>query len=63
MANEVVLAMSSHPSKTDILASTLDLMVRTLESMGAQHGYSNAARRERVSNRALQLNMGTHGEA
>lgn len=48
------------PKKTDVLQGTLDLMVlRTLESMGAQHGYAIAARLEQVSSGAIQLNMGT----
>src|SRR5688500_15685405 len=48
------------PSKADVLQGTLDLMVlRTLESMGAQHGYAIAARLEQISSGALQLNMGT----
>src|SRR5579863_7146513 len=47
-------------SKTDVLQGTLDLMVlRTLESLGPQHGYAIAARIEQVSAGALQLNMGT----
>jgi transcriptional regulator len=47
-------------SKADVLQGTLDLMVlQTLESMGAQHGYAIASRLEQVSNGALQLNMGT----
>jgi transcriptional regulator len=46
--------------KTDVLQGTLDLMVlRTLESMGPQHGYAIAARLDRTSGGALQLNMGT----
>jgi transcriptional regulator len=48
------------PAKTDVLQGTLDLMVlRTLDSMGAQHGYAIAARLEQTSGGALQLNMGT----
>jgi transcriptional regulator len=48
------------PSKTDVLQGTLDLMVlRTLESLGPQHGYAISARIEQVSAGALQLNMGT----
>jgi transcriptional regulator len=48
------------PSKADVLQGTLDLMVlQTLDSLGAQHGYSIAARIEQVSKGALQLNMGT----
>lgn len=48
------------PLKTEILQGTLDLMVlQTLESLGPSHGYTIAARLERVSDGALQLNMGT----
>jgi PadR family transcriptional regulator PadR len=48
------------PSKADVLQGTLDLMVlQTLDTMGAQHGYAIAARLEQVSGGALQLNMGT----
>ena len=47
-------------SKTDVLQGTLDLMVlRTLQSLGPQHGYAISARIEQVSAGALQLNMGT----
>jgi PadR family transcriptional regulator PadR len=46
--------------KADILQGTLDLMVlQTLSTMGAQHGYQIAGRLEQVSAGALQLNMGT----
>jgi transcriptional regulator len=48
------------PSKLDILQGTLDLMVlQTLDTLGAQHGYAIAARLEQVSGGALRLNMGT----
>jgi transcriptional regulator len=51
---------SQMEKKIDILQGTLDLMVlQTLASMGAQHGYSIAARLEQISERAIQLNMGT----
>jgi PadR family transcriptional regulator, regulatory protein PadR len=51
---------NKEPSKADVLQGTLDLMVlQTLESLGAQHGYAIAARLEQVSKGALQLNMGT----
>jgi transcriptional regulator len=44
----------------EVLQGTLDLMVlQTLDSMGAQHGYAIAARLDQVSGGALQLNMGT----
>jgi PadR family transcriptional regulator PadR len=47
-------------SKADVLQGTLDLMVlRTLKSLGPQHGYAISARIEQVSVGALQLNMGT----
>ncbi len=47
-------------SKVDVLQGTLDLMVlKTLESLGPQHGYGIAARLGQVSGGALQLNMGT----
>lgn len=43
-----------------MLQGTLDLMIlQTLASMGAQHGYAIAARLEQVSGGALQINMGT----
>jgi transcriptional regulator len=51
---------SRRPAKAELLQGTLDLMVlQTLESLGAVHGYAIAARLEQVSNGALQLNMGT----
>ena len=47
-------------AKTDVLQGTLDLMVlQTLDTLGALHGYALAARLEQVSRGALQLNMGT----
>jgi PadR family transcriptional regulator, regulatory protein PadR len=46
--------------KPDLLQGTLDLMVlKTLESMGPQHGYGIARRIEQVSGDALRLNQGT----
>jgi len=48
------------PAKTDVLQGTLDLMVlRTLESMGPQHGYGIARRIEQISDDAFKLNEGT----
>lgn len=35
------------------------MVLQTLDSLGAMHGYSIAARLEQVSGGALQLNMGT----
>ena len=46
--------------KAELLQGTLDLMVlKTLESMGPQHGYGIARRIEQVSGDILQLNQGT----
>ena len=48
------------PSKTDVLQGTLDLMVlKTLETLGSQHGYGIARRLQQVSEDLLQLNQGT----
>jgi transcriptional regulator len=48
------------PEKLDILQGTLDLMVlRTLSTMGALHGYGIARRIEQVSGDTLILNQGT----
>jgi PadR family transcriptional regulator, regulatory protein PadR len=45
---------------TPMLQGTLDLMVlKTLESMGPQHGYGIARRIEQISEQALRLNQGT----
>jgi PadR family transcriptional regulator, regulatory protein PadR len=47
-------------SKSDILQGTLDLMVlKTLDAMGAMHGYGIARRIEQISEDALQINQGT----
>jgi transcriptional regulator len=46
--------------KADVWQGTLALMVlRTLETMGAQHGYGLARRIEQTSGERLQLNYGT----
>jgi PadR family transcriptional regulator, regulatory protein PadR len=43
-----------------MLQGTLDLMVlKTLETMGPQHGYGIARRIEQISGDALRLNQGT----
>jgi len=45
---------------TEVPYGTLDLMIlRTLDSMGAQHGYGIARRIEQVAKGALALNQGT----
>ena len=46
--------------KTELLQGTLDLMVlKTLESLGPQHGYQIARRIEQVSGDMLRMNQGT----
>ncbi len=46
--------------KTDVLQGTLDLLVlKTLEVMGAMHGYGIAQRIRQISEDVLQLNQGT----
>lgn len=46
--------------KSDVWQGTLALMVlRTLESMGSQHGYGLARRIEQTSGDVLELNYGT----
>jgi PadR family transcriptional regulator, regulatory protein PadR len=47
-------------SKEDVLQGTLDLVVlRTLETMGPQHGFGLAKRILQVSEGLLDLNQGT----
>ena len=44
----------------NVLQGTLDLLVlKTLDTLGAMHGYGIAQRIRRVSNEALRLNQGT----
>ncbi|HUL75614.1 MAG TPA: PadR family transcriptional regulator [Vicinamibacterales bacterium] len=46
--------------KTDVLQGTLALMVlKTLETLGPQHGYGIARRLEQTSGDLLRLNQGT----
>jgi len=46
--------------KSEILQGTLDLMVlQTLHTMGAMHGYGIARRIEQISEEALRVNQGT----
>lgn len=46
--------------KSEVLQGTLDLLVlKTLETLGPQHGYGIARRIEQVSAEALSLNQGT----
>ncbi|MFN7993750.1 MAG: PadR family transcriptional regulator [Bryobacteraceae bacterium] len=52
--------MSKGNEKPEILQGTLDLMVlRTLETMGPQHGLGLARRISQISGGALDLNQGT----
>jgi PadR family transcriptional regulator, regulatory protein PadR len=46
--------------RTDIMSGTLDLMVlRTLETMGPQHGWGISQRLQQVSDDTFRLNQGT----
>jgi PadR family transcriptional regulator, regulatory protein PadR len=48
------------PDKSDVWQGTLTLMVlKTLETMGPQHGYGIARRIEQTSGNRLALNYGT----
>jgi transcriptional regulator len=52
--------MSTRETNSDILQGTLDLMVlRTLATMGAQHGFGLAQRIQQISGGMLDLNQGT----
>jgi transcriptional regulator len=56
----MLLLTSNMSQKTDVLQGTLDLMVlKTLDTMGPQHGYGIAQRLQQVSDDVLQLNQGT----
>jgi PadR family transcriptional regulator len=47
-------------ARTDVLQGTLALMVlKTLDSLGPQHGYGIARRIEQMSGDLLRLNQGT----
>ncbi|HTX41908.1 MAG TPA: PadR family transcriptional regulator [Acidobacteriaceae bacterium] len=55
-----VLRPTAGAAGTPMLQGTLDLMVlKTLETMGPQHGYGIARRIEQTSGDALRLNQGT----
>ncbi len=46
--------------KSDVLQGTLDLMIlKTLDTLGAMHGWGIAQRIRQVSGEMLQLNQGT----
>jgi transcriptional regulator len=47
-------------NRADVLQGTLDLLVlKTLDQLGAQHGFGIARRIEQVSSNVLALNQGT----
>ena len=47
-------------SKSDVLQGTLDLMIlKTLETLGAMHGWGIAQRIRQISEELLQVNQGT----
>ncbi|MBI4892709.1 MAG: PadR family transcriptional regulator [Acidobacteria bacterium] len=52
--------MSKQEERPEVLQGTLDLMVlRTLETMGPQHGLGLSKRIEQISGEMLSLNQGT----
>jgi len=52
--------MSTRNARPEVLQGTLDLMVlRTLETMGPQHGFGLAKRIQQISAGVLDLNQGT----
>jgi len=56
----MLLLIFNMSDKTDVLQGTLDLMVlKTLDTMGPQHGYGIAQRLQQVSEQVLRLNQGT----
>ena len=51
---------NKEPARADVLQGTLDVMIlQTLATLGASHGYAIAARLEQVSGGRVQVNMGT----
>ncbi|HEX9368760.1 MAG TPA: PadR family transcriptional regulator [Vicinamibacterales bacterium] len=60
MNDGILLLAINMNNKTEVLQGTLDLMVmKTLESMGSQHGYGIAQRLQQVSEDLLRVNQGT----
>lgn len=50
----------SNAARLEVLQGTLDLLIlRTLDGLGAQHGYGIARRIEQLSSDVLSLNQGT----
>jgi transcriptional regulator len=59
-AGSSVLRPTAGVVGTPMLQGTLDLMVlKTLETMGPQHGYGIARRIEQISEETVRLNQGT----
>src|SRR4051812_4342483 len=60
MRQAMLLLGINMSDKTDVLQGTLDLMVlKTLDTLGALHGYGIAQRLQQVSEDLLQVNQGT----
>src|SRR3954470_20367342 len=60
MRQAMLMLVINMSDKTDVLQGTLDLMVlKTLDTLGTQHGYGIAQRLQQVSNDLLQVNQGT----
>jgi PadR family transcriptional regulator, regulatory protein PadR len=56
----VLLIVNMSDSRTQVLQGTLDLLIlKTLDVLGAQHGFGIARRIEQVSADVLALNQGT----
>lgn len=52
--------MPKEEAKAEVLQGTLDLMIlRTLETLGSQHGFGLAKRMQQISAGVLDLNQGT----
>jgi PadR family transcriptional regulator PadR len=61
MARHLLVSMVNMKSQpAEVPYGTLDLMIlRTLDTLGAQHGYGIARRIEQIAQGALALNQGT----
>ena len=56
----LLLVLNMGNDKTDVLQGTLALMIlKTLDTLGPQHGYGLARRIEQMSEGLLRLNQGT----
>ena len=60
MKPRMLLLTTNMSDKTEVLQGTLDLMVlKTLDTLGTQHGYGIAQRLQQVSDDLLRVNQGT----